>query len=109
MTGNVFLSWYDARNDVGPGGINSDGVQNTDVQVFMSVSTDGGLSFMTNLQVSAGASNQVRDVADFGNDFGDYAGIAAYNDVAYVVWVDNSNSTGNNPGERPRSRFTPTL
>ena len=98
VTGNLFLSWYDARNDVGPGGINSDGVPNTDVQTFMSVSTDGGVSFLTNLQVSAGASNQARDIADLGNDFGDYAGIAAYNNVANVVWVDNSNSTGNNPG-----------
>ncbi len=99
VTGNVFLSWYDARNDVGVGGINSDGVPNTDVQYFASVSIDGGLSFLPNLQVSAGASNQARDVNDLGgNDFGDYTGIAAYNDVAYVVWVDNSNSTGNNPG-----------
>ena len=98
VTGSVFLSWYDARNDVGVGGINSDGVPNTDVQYFASVSVDGGLSFLPNLQVSAGASNQARDVTDPGNDFGDYTGIAAYNDVAYVVWVDNSNSTGNNPG-----------
>ncbi|MCX7418660.1 MAG: Ig-like domain-containing protein [Planctomycetia bacterium] len=98
--GNVFLSWYDARNDVGASGINSDGIDNTDVQVFMAGSLDGGLTFGPNVLVSTGASNQARDVTDPGNDFGDYAGLAAYNDTVYVIWTDNSNSTGDNPGGR---------
>lgn len=96
-TGSVFLTWYDARNDSGFGGIDTDGLANTDVQVFMTVSNDGGASFLPNIQVSAGASNQVRDVGNQ-NDFGDYIGIAAFNDVAHVIWADNSNSTANNPG-----------
>jgi Ca2+-binding RTX toxin-like protein len=96
-TGHVFLSWYDARNDVGAGGINSDGVNNTDVEIFTSVSIDGGQTFAPNVRVSAGASNQARDTNN-PNDFGDYAGLAAFNDVVYVVWADNSNSTGDNPG-----------
>ncbi len=96
-TGHVFLSWYDARNDVGVGGIDSDGAVNTDVQIFTSASIDGGQSFAPNVLVSAGASNQARDTNN-PNDFGDYAGLAAFNDVVYVVWADNSNSTGDNPG-----------
>lgn len=99
MTGTVYLSWYDARNDIGGGGIDSDGRDNTDVQVFMSASIYVGptLTFAPNVLVSRGASNQARDVNDPGNDFGDYAGISAFNDIIYVVWADNSNSTNDNP------------
>lgn len=95
-TGHVFLTWYDARNDSGFGGIDTDGRPNTDVQVFMTASTDGGISFLPNTLISAGASNQARDVGD-PNDFGDYIGISAFNDVVHVIWTDNSNSTANNP------------
>ncbi len=98
--GNVYLSWYDARNDVGAGGTNSDGVPNTDVETFMAVSVDGAASFGPNFLVSTAASNQARDVNDPGNDFGDYAGITVHNNVAYVIWADNSNSTGDNPDGR---------
>ena len=100
VTGTVFLSWYDARNDIGGGGIDTDGRDNTDVQVFMSASIYVGstLTFAPNVLVSRGASNQARDVNDPGNDFGDYMGISANNNVIYVGWVDNSNSTNDNPG-----------
>ncbi len=95
--GTVLLSWYDARNDIGAGGINTDATNNTDVQIFMSASIDGGQTFAPNIRVSTGASNQARDTGNL-NDFGDYAGLAAYNNVVYVVWADNSNSTNDNPG-----------
>jgi Ca2+-binding RTX toxin-like protein len=100
VTGTVYLSWYDARNDIGGGGIDSDGRDNTDVQVFMSASIYVGstLTFAPNVLVSRGVSNQARDVNDSGNDFGDYTGITAYNDIIYAVWADNSNSTNDNPG-----------
>jgi Ca2+-binding RTX toxin-like protein len=99
-TGTVYLSWYDARNDVGGGGIDTDGRDNTDVQVFMSASIYVGstLTFAPNVLISRGASNQARDVNDVGNDFGDYAGVSAYNNIIYATWVDNSNSTNDNPG-----------
>lgn len=101
-TGAVALGWYDARNDSGSGGIDTDGAANTDVQYFGAFSTNGGVSFGTNIRLSDGASNQVRDTTDPGNDFGDYAGIAAHGGIAHAAWVDNSNSTGDNPGGTAR-------
>jgi hypothetical protein len=53
-TGNVAISWYDARNDTGVGG---DAVVNTDVQYFAAISRDFGLTWDLNLQVSDGSSN----------------------------------------------------
>lgn len=98
VTGHVFLSWYDARNDSGSGGIDTDNTPNTDVQYFVAVSIDGGATFSANVQVSKGRSTQSRDISSFsGNDFGDYTGIAAYNDVVHFGWADNSNSTADNP------------
>lgn len=99
-TGTVYLSWYDARNDFGGGGTDTDGRDNTDVQVFMSASIYVGstLTFAPNVLVSRGSSNQARDVNDPGNDFGDYAGVSASNNIIYAVWADNSNSTNDNPG-----------
>ena len=97
VTGHVFLSWYDTRNDATSGsGSDSDGLVNTDAQYFATMSLDGGTTFLPNLQVSEGTSEQSRDTGDR-FDFGDYTGIAAYNDVAYLVWADNSNSTNDNP------------
>jgi hypothetical protein len=97
-TGAVVLGWYDARNDFGGFvGTDSDDIANNDVQYFAAVSTDGGASFGANVLMSDGASNQARDLLDFGNDFGDYTGIAVYDGVVHSVWVDNSNSTGDNP------------
>ena len=71
---------------------------NGNLAILYAISADGGSTFLPNVMISGGVSNQIRDVTDPGNDFGDYTGIAAYNDVAYPVWVDNSNSTGDNPG-----------
>lgn len=98
VTGAVFMGWYDARNDLGGGtGTDSDNIANTDVEYFGSVSTDGGLTWDTNVRLSDGSSNQARDIFDPGNDFGDYTGVAAYGGTGYAVWADNSNSTGDNP------------
>lgn len=100
-TGELYLSWYDARNDVGTTvtASNTDGVPNTEVQVFMSASTYntfGALNFTPNVLVSSGVSNQARDTNN-SQDFGSNGGIAAYNGVVYLSWADNSNSTSDNP------------
>lgn len=98
VTGAVFLGWYDARNDLGDGnGADTDNAPNTDVEYFGTISTDGGLTWDTNVRISDGSSNQIRDLFDPGNDFGDYTGVAAYGGVGYAVWADNSNSTSDNP------------
>ena len=100
-TGELYLSWYDARNDLGTTvtANNTDGVANTEVQVFMSASVysaNGTLSFTPNTLVSAGISNQARDTINT-QDFGDNGGISAHNGVVYLSWADNSNSTADNP------------
>jgi BNR/Asp-box repeat len=95
-TGKIAAVWYDARNDLGTGGPgDTDGIANDDAQFWGAFSTDGGLTFTTNIQISAGTSNS----QDSGNgiDYGDYSGLSFYGGIAHPTWADNSNSTGNNP------------
>lgn len=95
-TGNIGVSWHDCRNDAGnhmSGDTN--GIANDDAQFFATFSTDGGASFLTNIQVSTGTSNAA--VAGNKIGYGDYTGLAFCGGVAYPAWADNSNSTGDNP------------
>jgi hypothetical protein len=95
-TGNIAVAWYDSRNDLGTGGPgDTDGIPNDDAQFWGAFSTDGGTSFTSNIQISAGTSNS----HDSGNgiDYGDYSGLAFYGGIAHPAWSDNSDSTGNNP------------
>jgi hypothetical protein len=95
-TGNLAVVWYDSRADLGLGGPgDTNGIPNDDAQFWGAFSTDGGLSFTPNIQISAGTSNS----HDAGNgiDYGDYSGLSFFGGVAYPAWSDNSNSTGDNP------------
>lgn len=95
-TGNIAVVWYDCRNDLGLGGPgDTDGIPNDDAQVWGAFSTDGGMTFTANLQISAGTSNS----HDSGNgiDYGDYSGLSFYGGLAHPAWSDNSNSVGLNP------------
>src|SRR5882724_2795025 len=56
-SGNVAVSWYDARNDTGAGSGDTNGTANDDVQRWASVSFDSGRTFPSNVQISDGASN----------------------------------------------------
>jgi hypothetical protein len=95
-TGDVAVSWYDGRNDLGTGGPgDTDGIPNDDTQIWATFSTDGGVSFAPNFQVSAGTSN-ASDAHSF-FDFGDYTHAAFASHLFYPAWSDNSNSTGQNP------------
>ena len=95
-TGNVAVSWYDTRNDLGTGGSgDTDGVPNDDFQIWASYSTDGGVTFAANFQVSAGTSNAID--ADSFFDVGDYTHAAFVSGTFWPAWSDNSNSTGDNP------------
>ena len=97
VTGHVAVSWYDARNDPGFGPGDRDGLPNDDVEVFAAVSTDGGVTFSPNVQVSNGPSSAAIAGHNGGNDFGDYMGLAYYNDVFYPAWADNSTTLAGNP------------
>jgi hypothetical protein len=104
-SGFVAVSWHDSRNDdggIGPG--NRKAGPNNDAQLFASESIDGGLTFLPNVQVSAGTSSEddaepqptplpcCQDL-----DYGDYTGLAYEGGNFYPAWADNSNSTGLNP------------
>ena len=81
-TGNLAVVWYDSRADLGTGGPgDTDGIPNDDAQFWGAFSTDGGLSFTPNIQISAGTSNS----HDSGNgiDYGDYSGLSFYGGVAH--------------------------
>jgi hypothetical protein len=80
-TGFLAVSWYDCRNDdggTGPG--NRKAGVNNDAQLFASASTDGGITFQPNVQVSTGTSTE--DVSQLPGtccadlDYGDYQGLA---------------------------------
>jgi hypothetical protein len=95
-SGSIAVVWHDARNDLGTGGPgDTNGLSNDDAQFWGAFSTDGGASFNSNIQVSAGTSNS----HDSGNsiDYGDYTGLSFVSGIAHPVWADNSNSTGTNP------------
>jgi len=95
-TGNLAVVWYDSRADLGAGGSgDTDGVPNDDAQFWGAFSTDGGLSFTSNIQISAGTSNA--HVSGNGIDYGDYDGLSFYGGTAHPAWSDNSNSTRTNP------------
>src|SRR5262249_55622364 len=57
-TGNVAVTWLDCRNDT---------ANNTHVQVFGSVSGDGGATWETNVQISQGTNNGLVDLFNFGD------------------------------------------
>jgi hypothetical protein len=95
-TGDLAVVWYDSRNDLGRGGPgDTDGIANDDAQFWGAFSTDGGVSFGANIQISAGTSNS-HDSSN-GIDYGDYSGLSFYGGTAHPAWSDNSNSTATNP------------
>ena len=95
-TGDVAVSWYDTRSDLGTGGGgDTDGIPNDDFQIWATDSTDGGASFAPNFQVSRGTSNAVAANSFF--DVGDYTHAAFVDGTFWPAWSDNSNSTGGNP------------
>ena len=77
-TGQLMLVFYDSRN-----------VVNTQAEVYMARSVDGGNTF-ENFLVSD-HSFALGPIPGFsGNYAGDYIGLAAYNDIAYPYWMDVS-------------------
>jgi hypothetical protein len=95
-SGDVAVSWYDTRNDLGTGGSgDTDGIPNDDFQIWATDSTNGGTSWAPNFRVSQGTSNAID--ANSGFDVGDYTHAAFVAGTFWPAWSDNSNSTGDNP------------
>jgi hypothetical protein len=93
-TGNLAVAWYDGRNSP----------ENFAVDVFTSVSLDGGLSFLPNVKVTTGPSDVVTNGTAGAfeglnglNDYGDYIGLAFFNNQYHVAWADNSTTLQGNP------------
>jgi hypothetical protein len=84
-SGNIGVVWYDCRNSAA----------NNRVELWGTVSVDGGVSFLPEVKISAGSTSGVG--LGSGNELGDYIGLDFYNNVLYPAWADDSNSTGNNP------------
>jgi hypothetical protein len=102
-SGAVGVAWYDCRNDLGnrgPGDTN--GIPNDDAQLWATFSSDGGVSFLPNVQVSAGTSNAADSEPPPAGyrplGYGDYSKCDFYGGQFFRIWADNSNSTGDNPG-----------
>ena len=84
-TGNIAVVWYDCRNSAA----------NNHVELWGTVSVNGGVSFLPEVKISAGSTSGVG--LGSGNELGDYLGLDFYNNVFHPAWADDSNSTGNNP------------
>ncbi|HEV3167996.1 MAG TPA: hypothetical protein VGZ22_28600, partial [Isosphaeraceae bacterium] len=99
-TGVVGLSWIDTRNDPGSGSGDTDGKPNTDVEMFATISVDGGATFLPSVKVASGPSNAIKaggGTDDKGFDYGGYTGLSFFNNVMYPAWPDNSTSLTGNP------------
>jgi hypothetical protein len=79
-TGLVYVTWYDARNDV---------ANNQRVDVFVSASWDGGLNWFPNQRLTTARSDEsTANPARDGNNYGEYIGLIAHHGIAHAVWTD---------------------
>jgi hypothetical protein len=76
--GSINVSFYDTRID--PSRVKT--------EVFYARSTDGAVSFAPNVQVANAPSDETVALADAGNQYGDYEGVAALNGSIHPVWTD---------------------
>lgn len=79
-TGFVCATWYDARNDT---------ANNQQVDIFVSLSQNGGVTWSANQLVTQAASDEsTANAAADGNNYGEYMGLVAHDGVAHAVWTD---------------------
>jgi len=60
--------------------------------VFYARSTTGALNFSPNVRVTTAPTNETCCGANFGNQYGDYEGIAALGRSIHPVWTDRRQS-----------------
>ena len=100
VTGDVNLSFYDTRND-------SPGFRYM-TDIYFTRSADGGLTWLSpNARVSTASSNEhdcggVFPCAgiNYGNQYGDYAGLVSHGGISYPLWTDSRNQLAPAPGCR---------
>jgi Neuraminidase (sialidase) len=89
VTGDVNVSFYDTRNDTTGSRYMTD--------IYLSQSTDGGATWsLPNTRVSSVSSNEHDcggvfpcNAINYGNQQGDYSGLASYGGVSHPVWTDS--------------------
>jgi hypothetical protein len=99
VTGDVNVSFYDTRNDTTGSRFMTD--------IYFSQSRTGAASWLSNVRVSDVSSNE-HDcngvfpcvAIDYGNQTGDYAGLASFGGVSYPIWTDSRNQLRPLPGCR---------
>lgn len=84
-TGNIFVAWFDGRNNLA----------NTTVRTWGTLITDGGQTVTPNVVLSNGNIN-ANVLNALPNQLGNRLGVAFVNGVVETYWPDNSNSTNNN-------------
>jgi hypothetical protein len=96
-SGQVAVTWYDARGDTGggPSATDIDGTANNDVTLFASWSSNGGATWAANVAVADAPTDGYN--FNGAQELGDYTGAAFHGGILYPSWADSSNSTGDNP------------
>ncbi len=82
VSGSVDLSWYDTRND--PSHVSTD--------VYFARSTDGGQTYGANVRVTTAMTNESCCGAQLHDQYGDYEGIAAFDNAIHPIWTDRRTS-----------------
>lgn len=91
-TGFLAAVWLDARNSP----------TNTLVELWGSVSTDGGSTWLPNVKISQGQWDGRNANVASTFEMGDYIALDYFDNRFVVSWPDASNSTGNNPNGTTR-------
>jgi len=99
VTGDVNVSFYDTRNDTTGSRYMTD--------IYFSQSRTGGASWLPNVRVTDVSSNEHDcegtfpcGAINYGNQQGDYAGLASLGGVSYPIWTDSRNQLVALPGCR---------
>jgi hypothetical protein len=80
ILGDIYVIWYDARNDT---------TNNQRVDIFATISTDGGVTWSANMQVTDAASDEsTANAARDTRNYLEYIGLSANDGIAYVGWTD---------------------
>jgi hypothetical protein len=88
VTGDVNVSFYDTRNDTTGSRFMTD--------IYFSQSRSGAASWLANARVTDVSSNEHDcdgafpcEGIDYGNQTGDYAGLASFGGVSHPFWTDS--------------------
>jgi hypothetical protein len=100
VTGEVNISFYDTRNDTTGSRYMTD--------IYFAQSRTGGASWLSpNLRVTDQSSNEHDcngvfpcTAINYGNQTGDYAGLASYGGISHPVWTDSRSQLNPLPGCR---------